>query len=349
MLEVPLRARSLVVGVVARVGLLWAVPFLAVATSPWLGWPGVRVPALGVVAVAVPPVVVVVACLFFPHGRFGDWAAAKVVRSGAAPSSRMVNLTEELSLATGSWSRHRVVVVDSPVPNAAALPGGEETTVVVTTGAEVLLSRDQLEALLATQVVVASDPWVRLSTAAQFFDAPRFAVLFSAGFANPVLLPLAFLAFLGHRRGDAVRDMVADFAALRATRHPEALGRALFGLRPAAPHAASLRVGLPGFLVDQYWVLSTRSQSTTTISSTAGGSRQWTTADEIAAEMAARADRLHRGAQGEVGALFDMRAWKQATRRLGTWASTPAGFPLRLTAEEVALAERIGDRVRSAR
>jgi hypothetical protein len=117
--------------------------------------------------------------------------------------------------------------------------------------------------------------WVRLASAAQLLSAPRFVLLFGAGFVNPVLIPLAFLAFTGHRRGDAVRDMVADAAALRATRHPEALSRALFALRPAAPHACLLRVGLPGFLVDQYWVLSTRSQVTTSVS-TPTSQRRWT-------------------------------------------------------------------------
>lgn len=97
---------------------------------------------------------------------------------------------------------------------------------------------------------MASDRWVRLASTAQLLSAPRFALLSGCGFLNPMLIPFAFVAFFGHRRGDAVRDMVADHAALAATRHPEALSAALFGLRPAAPHANRLRVGLPGFLVD---------------------------------------------------------------------------------------------------
>ena len=32
----------------------------------------------------------------------------------------------------------------------------------------------------------------------------------ASGFLNPVLIPLCFLAFFGHRRGDMVRDMVAE-------------------------------------------------------------------------------------------------------------------------------------------
>jgi Zn-dependent protease with chaperone function len=344
-LQLPPRARVMVLGVILRVGALWTVLALALVTSPWLGdgLPGLRVLGLAVLLglVGVP-----VACLTFPHARFGSWAASRMVAAGGAPTRRAVNLTEELAIATGAWTRFRVLAVDSPVPNVGALPGIDHTTVVVTSGAEQLLPRDELEALMATQVVVASDRWVRIATAAQLFDAPRFAILFGSGFLNPFLIPLAFLAFQGHRRGDAVRDMVADHAALRATRHPDALVRALYRLRPAAPHSSALRVGLPAFLVDQYWVLSTRAPATTSMSSS-GGARTWTTADEIAAEMASRADRVQRGSRGEVGALFDMAAWRQATRSLGAAGSTPAGFPLGLAPDEREIAADIGVRLRA--
>jgi Zn-dependent protease with chaperone function len=344
--SLPLRARLLVVGSVARASLIWAVPFVASATSPWifatgigfdLGW---SLRAL-IAAVTVPPLLVAGLCVTFPHGRFGAWATRRITDSGARPSRRTVNLTEELGIATGSAERYEVLSVASPIPNVAALPGADHTAVVVTTGAEDALARDELEALIATQIVVASDRWVRLASAAQLVASPRFLLLFGAGFLNPVLVPLAFLAFMGHRRGDAVRDMVADSAALRATRHPEALSRSLFGLRPAAPHAGSLRVGLPAFLVDQYWVLSTRSTVTTTVS-TPGSQRSWTTADEVAAEMTMRADRILRGSRGDLGALFDLRSWKRAVKGLGNHQVSPAGLPIPLTHDERARADAVG-------
>jgi Zn-dependent protease with chaperone function len=346
-LTLPWRARVLVLESVARSSIIWAVPFVALVTSPWLFGGLMPVPVIVATAV-VPPIAAATLCVAFPHGRFGAWATERIRHSGAAPARRTVNLTDELGIATGTAHPYRVLVVESPVPNAAAIPGPGHTTIVVTTGAETVLPRDELQALLATQYVVASDRWVRLASAAQLLAGPRFALLFGAGFVNPFLIPLAFLAFAGQRRGDTVRDMVADFAALRATRHPDALSRSLFHLRPAAPHASELRVGVPAFLVDQYWVLSTRMPTSTSISTT-GSHRSWSTTDEIAAEMTMRADRISRGARGDESALFDLHSWKQAVKGLGTGGVSPSGLPIPLTADERARATWIGDQLASWR
>ncbi len=239
-----------------RASLIWAVPLFALTTSPWLlGWGtgsgfldlDLATLARVALAAAVGPFLVAIALItWFPHARYGDWVARRIGQAGGHPTNRAVNLADQLGLATGAY-RHRVMAVDSPVPNVAAIPGAEGTTVVVTAGAEHQLPRDDLEALMATQVVVASDRWVQVASAAQLVSAPRFAVLFGAGFLNPVLIPLAFVAFFGHRRGDAVRDMVADSAALRATRHPEALSRSLYELRrrPARQPAPGRAPRLP--------------------------------------------------------------------------------------------------------
>lgn len=339
MIELPLRAKALVAGSVVRTSLLWMVPFLALFSSPWQLFFGFSW-RVTLASAIVPFLLTAAACLAFPAERYGDFVAGRMRHAGATPDARTLNLTAELGIATGEY-QHRVLVVSSPVPNVAAIPGVDATTVVVTTGAETLLARDDLAALMATQIVVASDPWVRVAATAQLLSAPRFALLFGSAFLNPVLTPLAFVAFFGHRRGDAVRDMVADSAALRATRHPEPLARALYGLRPAAPYASKLKVGLPGFMVDQYWVLSRRMKVTTTISGM-GKDRQWSTADEIAAEMAIRSDRVLRGSRGELDALFDLKSWKQAVKGLGTDATSPAGLPIGLTPTEHLQAQQIG-------
>lgn len=340
MLELPFRAKLLVVGSVVRASLTWATPFVAAASSPWLlfGW-GDWSWRLLAAALIVPTLLVAALCLAFPHERYGDWVVRRIRHAGATPTDRTVNLADQLAIATGSY-RHRVVTVPSPIPNVAAIPGVEATWVAVTTGAEAQIARDDLEALMATQIVVASDPWVRVASTAQLVSSPRFALLFSSAFLNPVLIPLSFLAFFGHRRGDTVRDMVADSAALRATRHPEPLARALYGLRPAAPVASRLKVGLPGLLVDQYWVLSKRFTVTTTVSGM-GKERQWSTGDEIAAEMAMRADRVLRGARGDLDALYDLKSWKRAVRGLGTDSTSPTGLPIALTPPEQAATEHI--------
>ena len=345
MLELPLRAKLLVAGSIARAALIWAVPCVAVVSSPWILGNAIddleiddfRLRVL-VAMLVVPFVLTTGFILLFPTERYGDFVTARLRRHGGVASGRSVNLAEQLGLATGTY-RHTVMSIASDIPNVAAIPGRAGTTVVVTTGAERTLPRDDLEALMATQIVVASDPWVRVASTSQLLAAPRFALLFSAGFLNPLLIPLCFLAFFGHRRGDMVRDMVADAAALRATRHPEPLARALYELRPAALIAHRLEVGLPGFLVDQYWVMSRRVTVTTTVSGM-GPTRQWTTADEIAAEMAMRSDRILRGSRGELDALFDVTAWKRAVRGLGDpGAVTPAGLPIALSPPERALAE----------
>ena len=129
-------------------------------------------------------------------------------------------------------------------------------------------------------------------------------------------MPAAFLAFFGGRYADGARDLVADAAAVGATRNPEPLVRGLRSLAAAAPKAPSLRVGLPGFLVDQFWVLSTRSTVQTSVSGM-GKPRTWTTADEVAAEMRVRADRVERAARGDWTAFSDIRAWRRAFRRVG--------------------------------
>jgi len=338
-LELPFRAKWLVVGSVVRTSLIWAMPFFGAATSFWI-LPGIdfSVP-LALTSIVTPALLTVAVCLAFPHERYGDWVVRRIQGAGGTPTNRTVNLADQLGIATGTY-RHQVVVVPTPIPNVAAIPGKAHTWVVVTSGAESQLRRDDLEALMATQIVVASDLWVRVASTAQLLTAPRFALLFGAGFLNPILTPLCFLAFFGHRRGDTVRDMVADSAALRATRHPEPLARALYGLRPAAHLASKLRVGLPGLLVDQYWVLSKRLTVTTTVSGM-GPTRKWSTGDEIAAEMAMRADRVLRGSRGDYDALFDLKSWKRAVKGLGTNSISPAGLAIALTPQEQLVTEQI--------
>lgn len=338
--------KAQVAGNVMRLALMWTAPFVAAASTPWtwvasmsdswdVPWTNI------VVSATVPPIVIVALCLAFPSRRYGDFAVRRLeARAGATPSPRSLNLVDQLGIATGQPA-HRVLTLPSPIPNVAAFPGRAVTTVVVTEGAEALVVRDDLEALMATQIVVASDRWVRVATNCQLLATPRSVLLFAPVFLNIVFLPLAFVAFLGHRRSDALRDMVADAAALRATRHPEPLARALYELRPAAPHAARLRVGLPGILVDQYWVLSRRFRMTKSVTVGGGPTRTWTTGDEIAAEMAIRSDRVLRGSRGDLDAMFDFGAWRRAVRGLGTSDTSPAGLSIPLTPSELEAAARI--------
>lgn len=312
-MELPLRARLVVLSAAVRAGFCWAVAAGALAAPIWLG---VSPPRLAVAAVVFVVVWVTVAAGVFllPVDRYGEWVAGRLV--GSEAPARLANVAAGIALAIGV-PEGRVAVVDSRVPNVGAFATRSGNLVVATTGAVDSLGRDELEGLVASQLVVAGDRWVRWATAAQLVQGPRFALLFGSVFLNPFLMPAAFLAFFGGRYADGARDLVADAAAVHATRNPEPLVRALRALGGYAASASELRAGLPGFLVDQFWVMSIRSTVHTSVSGP-GGTRQWTTADEVAAELRVRADRVEQAARGDWSAFAGLRAWRRAMRTLGS-------------------------------
>ena len=309
-MDLPARAKLVVLGAAVRAGFCWAVAAGAVAAPIYTGFSLHRLVVAGVVFLVVWPLVTL-AVFLLPVARYGEWVAHRITARSEAPA-RLGNVG--LAIAIGA-PEGRVAVIDSEVPNAGAFPTRSGNLVVATSGAVDLLDRDELEGLVASQLVVAGDRWVRWATSAQLVQSPRFALLFGSVFVNPVLMPAAFLAFFGGRYADGARDLVADAAAVNATRHPEPLVRALRRLAPHAAEAHTLRAGLPGFLVDQFWVLSSRRPVHTSVS-TPGGSRQWTTADEVAAEMRVRADRVVQAASGDWTAFEGLGAWRKAMRTL---------------------------------
>jgi len=258
-----------------------------------------------------------IVAVVFPIRRYGEWAARRVLASG--DSTRLRNVADELAIAIGVPTQ-RVEVLDVPMPDVGVFPTRSGNIVVATRGAVDNLERSELEALVASQLTAASDGWVRVATSAQLVQSMRMALLFSSAFVNPIAMPFAFLAFFGGRYADATRDLVADELAARTTSDPSALGRALRSLGEHATEGTMLRVGLPAFLNDQFWVMSTRRTTTTTVSGL-GTSRSWTSVDEIALEMHVRAERLERAAHGDWSAFRGLRAWKARMRSLGT---TPA-------------------------
>jgi Zn-dependent protease with chaperone function len=310
--DLPLRGRLVVVSAAVRAGFCWAVAAAAVSAPIYTGV-SVRRLVMAAVVFVVTWVVVTLAVFAFPVSRYGAWVAKRLTGSDGAPA-RLANVAAGLAIAIGV-PEGRVAVIESDVPNVGAFPTTAGNLVVATSGAVDQLGRDELEGLVASQLVVAGDRWVRWATAAQLVQAPRFFLLFGSVFVNPFLMPAAFLAFFGGRYADGARDLVADAAAVGATRHPEPLVRAFRALVPHARQAHTQRAGLPGFLVDQFWVLSARKTVHTSVS-TPGGTRQWTTADELAAEMRVRADRVEQAARGDWSAFNGLRAWKRALRTL---------------------------------
>jgi Zn-dependent protease with chaperone function len=310
--DLPWRAKLVVAGAAVRAGFCWAVAAAAVAAPIYAGLSLRRLAVAGMVFLVVW-LLVTLAVFLLPVARYGEWVAGRITARSEAPA-RLGNVAAGLAIAIGA-PEGRVAVIDSQVPNAGAFPTASGNLVVATSGAVDLLDRDELEGLVASQLVVAGDRWVRWATAAQLVQSPRFALLFGSVFVNPVLMPAAFLAFFGGRYADGVRDLVADAAAVNATRHPEPLVRAFRRLAAHASEAHTLRTGLPAFLVDQFWVLSSRRTVQTSVS-TPKGSRQWTTADEVAAEMRVRADRVEQAASGDWSAFEGLGAWRKAMRTL---------------------------------
>lgn len=184
---------------------------------------------------------------------------------------RVSNVVEELSLAAGVPIPH-AVVIDEPSINAFALPAGPHGTVVVTSGAERVLTRRELTGVVAHEIghlrnrdarvvlagsvavwivrTVASGAARLASGAAAAAGGTRrgrggwIVTVFALAIAlvaavvalvlGVIALPLALLlrAALSRRR-----EELADAAAVQYTRDPE-------GLRTALERIAASRVPL---------------------------------------------------------------------------------------------------------
>jgi Zn-dependent protease with chaperone function len=298
---------------VVRAGFPWGV-IAAVLSCPIYVHPSKQMWERMPIVFVVAWILASLGALAFPIRRYGEWAARRVLASG--DSTRLRNVADELAIAIGVPTE-RVEVLDVPMPDVGVFPTRRGNVVIATRGAVDGLQRSELEALVASQLTVASNRWVRIATSAQLVQSMRMGMLFGSVFVNPVGFPFAFLAFTGGRYADATRDLVADELAAQTTSDPAALGRALRSLGEHASEGTMLRVGLPGFLNDQFWVMSTRQNSTT---STSGPrvSRSWTSVDEIALEMQVRAERLEHAAQNDWSGFRGLGPWKKGMRRLGT-------------------------------
>lgn len=304
-----------------------AVAAVTVVGTGVLGANWFALSAVGLRAVPVVlPVVLVVAVVLvaaLPLSWLGH-AVLRVLHLAQAPR-RLRNVADELALA-GGQPPGAVAVVPSWVPNVGVFPTAHGPVVVATEGALALLRRDELEALVAAQAAVGRDRWCRLATRAEVLvQACRLAAV-PAAFCSPVLLAVVVpAAFIGTRATDAGRDLVADTAAVAATRHPQALADALRRLRPAVLVADRLESIVLRSLADPCWVVPTRRRAVTTVTVN-GRRRSWTTADESAIELSLRAERLEALAGGADPRAFGARTYRARYRALGTTAT--------LTAEE---------------
>jgi Zn-dependent protease with chaperone function len=309
-------AKRAVLGVIVVAAIPWAMVFGALLHL-FVGF----VPSLvGGIAVALALV------WFFPERTVASNVYAAIVeKKQSAQSNRLRNVADGLAIAIGVPAE-RVQVIDSQVPNVLALPTKTHGLVVVATeGAVRLLSRQELEAVVASQIVVAGDPWVRRATRAQIAQAPwgfLLPIAMVLGFSRVVFAVAAFFmvfvfVFTGlFRRADAVRDLVADGVAINTTKNPQALVGALRDFRPAALAAQNQKLGSTGMKADAFAVLSVRGKATNTMTVN-GNSRSWSTEDELATELGFRADRMERVANGDFSALEGLGPFFTAWRLLG--------------------------------
>ena len=301
-----------------------------VAAVPWAIFAGALLtlvvgnPAIGLfLGIFSGPFIV----MLFPERAVAEHVyTALLSKHRQAGSNRLSNISDGLAIAIGVPAQ-QVAVAASSVPNVLALPTRSHGLVVIATeGAVSLLSRPELESLVASQVVVAGERWVRLAARAQLAQAPWAFLLglcFPLGLlTNPVFFILAFVFVFVFvftslfRRADAVRDLVADGVAINTTKNPSALVSALRDLRPAVLVAPDQKLGTIGMLTDAFAVLSVRSKSTTTVTVN-GRSRSWSTEDELATELGFRADRMERVANGDFDALRSLGPFRKAWAALG--------------------------------
>jgi len=190
--------------------------------------------------------------------------------------SRLDNVTTELALGLGV-ARPTLRVLDDPAPNSLSIPHRAwGPTIVLTTGTDAL-ARDELEAMLAHEIIHLHAPDARWAAAAQwglarlraagyvvlgiggFLVVASVAALFEAGLFLPTpFLGGVALAALGgvaetlvgpaaHRlRADA--DRLADVGTVQLARHPDALARLCDRLA-----TDSRRVGVTANHLDHLW------------------------------------------------------------------------------------------------
>ncbi len=271
----------------------------------------------GWVVVPVAMVLAAMTVIAIPVQRIGRAIDADL--RGVHADGQQRNVAEEVSIAVGARA-HAVMIHPSPIANVGAFPTPEGVVVMITSGAVHQLRRDELEALIAAQFAGMNDRWCCVATRAELAWTLAKAIAFAS-----FVLAMPFVIFVGvamlmvPRSVEATRDLCADVAAVRATRHPEALASAFRRLAPAAVHSHAQRLGVRWFLpVSPFLVIPKRHRSTTTIGTDTKVSRQWTEADEVESELTLRADRATALAGGADPRDFTGREFRRRWSKLGS-------------------------------
>ncbi|MBW7907394.1 MAG: M48 family metallopeptidase [Kiritimatiellae bacterium] len=191
---------------------------------------------------------------------------------------QLVNIVEEMQIASGLSQPPKIYIVDSTIPNAFAVGRNEKrAAVAVTTGLLARLNRDELQGVIAHEIahirhrdtlfmtiagttfgaiVLLADFFVRglrFSAAGQRRSSNRNnnggAILLILALLLAILAPLLaqLLYFACSRR----REYLADASAVQFTRYPEGLASALEKIAGAQkPDAATSRVLAPMYIIN---------------------------------------------------------------------------------------------------
>lgn len=270
----------------------------------------------GWVVIPVAMVLAAVMIAAIPLERIGSAIDADL--RGVHAQGQLRNIAEGVSVAVGVPA-HGIMIHPSPIANVGGFPTSDGVVVMATAGAIHQLRRDELEALIAAQFAGMNDRWCRVATRAEIAWTLAKAISFAS-----FVLAMPFVVFVGvgmifvPRFVEATRDLCADVAAVRATRHPEALAAAMRRLAPAAVHSHAQKLGIRWFLpVSPFLVMPKRHKSTTTIGTDTEVTRRWTEADEVASELTLRADRATALAGGADPREFTGREFRKRWAKLG--------------------------------
>ena len=268
-------------------------------------------------AILVAMVLAAAIVLLLPLQRVGNEIVSELRAN--ATDGRLRNVAEEVSIAIGEVSGH-VVIHEADIPNVGAFPTADGVVVMATTGAVEQLDRDELEALVAAQFAGMRDRWCRLATRAELAWTLTIVLgLASILFALPVAVMIGGAMVFLPRSVEATRDLCADVAAVRATRHPDALANGLRHLAPAASDGNKLRLVSRWYLpISPFLVMPKRMQSTTSVSVLGGRTRTYTDAEEVASELHLRADRAEALASGGDPRQYTGREYRRRWSKLGT-------------------------------
>lgn len=233
------------------------------------------VPFLGLIATALAAAVAWYSWQRGAHRVLGATGAWELLDAGDDRQRRLLNVVDEMTIASG-LPRPRVWVVPDPDPNAFATGLGPEAShVAVTEGLLGLLDRDELQGVVAHEMAHIRNYDVRLmtliaamvGTIALMSDTLRRFLRFggrpgrgrpggkSDGRGSPLVVIVLVLWLVSLvvaplvARGLAMavsrkREYLADATAAQFTRHPDALARALTKLDGAVGATRSIGLGV---------------------------------------------------------------------------------------------------------